>query len=329
MTGLTIRPYRPSDRDRLVALWTRCGLVVSYNDPDRDIALYRGTPNARIFVGELEGNLVASICVGHDGHRGNPYYVAVDPDVQGRNYGRAIMCHAEDWLTKRGIPKMNVMVRHSNETARGFYRSLGYEDSAVYVLNRWMTQDGKPPTGPAAVAGSIACTITYLEMTERPAHTPVPVPHRTRAALLRASNPGPEFYRYLYDRVGEAWLWYERRALSDQALAAIVNDERVEIYVLYIDGVPAGFFELDRREEPDIELAYFGLLPEFIGRRLGPYLLSSAIDLAWTYEPKRLLVNTNTLDHPKALPLYQRFGFVPYKREDTTIPDPRLLGLIP
>ena len=71
------------------------------------------------------------------------------------------------------------------------------------------------------------------------------------------------------------------------------------------------------------------MLPEFIGQGLGPYLLASAIDIAWTYEPKRLWIHTNTLDHPKALPLYQRFGFVPFKREDKVIPDPRLHGLIP
>jgi GNAT superfamily N-acetyltransferase len=329
MTGLTIRPYRPSDRDRLVALWDRCGLVVSYNDPDRDIALFERSPNAAIFIGEFDERIIAAACIGHDGHRGYPYYVSVDPEAQGRGYGRAIMRHAEDWLRQRGVPKINIMVRETNEKVVAFYRSIGYEDTPRFVLGKFLTPDGQAPSGPTAVAGNIACTITYLEMTARPAHTPVPLPHRVKVALLRAVKPGPAFYRYLYDRVGEAWLWYERRALSDQALAAIVDDERVEIYVLYVDGVPAGYFELDRREVPDIELVYFGLMPEFIGRRLGPYLLSSAIDLAWTYEPRRLWVNTNTLDHPKALPLYQRFGFVPYKREDTSIPDPRLQGLIP
>ncbi len=93
--------------------------------------------------------------------------------------------------------------------------------------------------------------------------------------------------------------------------------------------MPAGFAELDRRAEPDIELAYFGLVPEFIGRGLSNYLLSAALDIAWSHEPKRVWVHTNTLDHPRALALYQRLGFQPYKQERKTIPDPRIAGLIP
>jgi GNAT superfamily N-acetyltransferase len=129
--------------------------------------------------------------------------------------------------------------------------------------------------------------------------------------------------------VGEAWLWYERRAMDDKALEAVIHDEGVEIYVLYVEGGPAGFAELDRRQEPDIELAYFGLVPEYIGRGLSDYLLSAAIDTAWSYEPKRVWLHTNTLDHPRALPLYQRLGFKPYRQEQKTFPDPRVTGLIP
>lgn len=329
MSELSIRAYRPGDRDQVVALWQRCGLIVSYNDPDRDIALMRASPNSEVFVGLAGGRIVAAMCVGHDGHRGNPYYVAVDPDIQGQGYGRQIMRHAESWLTRRGVPKMNVMVRDTNEKVRGFYRAIGYEDTVRHVLGRWMTADGKPPRGPVEAAGSLRCTVTSLEMTARPAHQPVPVPTGATLALLRARTPGAAFYRYLYNRVGESWLWYERRAVDDSALAAIVDHDKVEIFVLYADGVPAGYAELDRRLPPDIELAYFGLVPEFIGRGLGSYLLAAAIDIAWAHEPERLWVHTNTLDHPKALTLYQKFGFVPYKREDKVIPDPRVTGLIP
>ena len=117
--------------------------------------------------------------------------------------------------------------------------------------------------------------------------------------------------------------------MDDKTLRAVIHDQRVEIYVLYVEGVPAGFAELDRRAEPDIELAYFGLVPEFIGRGLSGYLLSAALDIAWSHEPKRVWLNTNTLDHPRALALYQRLGFKPYKQERKTIPDPRVSGLIP
>jgi GNAT superfamily N-acetyltransferase len=175
----------------------------------------------------------------------------------------------------------------------------------------------------------LACTITYLQMAAKPARPAAHPPHNLHVALLRARQPTVAFYRFLYSNVGADWLWYERRAMDDDELAAIIQDDEVEVYVLYVEGVPAGYAELDRRTKPEIELAYFGLMPEFIGRGLGDYLLSTAIDIAWSYEPSRLWVNTNTLDHPRALPLYQRHGFVPYGQEQRIVPDPRLTGLIP
>lgn len=326
---LRIRPYAPSDYDAVVALWERCGLHVSYNDPKRDIALWCASANAEIFLGVAAGRVVASVCVGHDGHRGNPYYVAVDPDLRGHGYGRLVMRHAEAWLTRLGIPKMNVMIRETNTQVREFYAAIGYRETPRLVMGRWLTTDGEPPAADGAEAGMLSCTVTSLEMTARPRVPAHPTPHGTHTALLRAHRPTVAFYRFLYDTVGEPWLWYERREMDDDTLAAIVRNDRVEIYVLYVGGVPAGYVELDRRQEPDIELAYFGLIPEFIGRGLGRYLLTAAIDIAWSYEPKRLWVHTNTLDHPGALPLYQRAGFKPFRREEKLVPDPRLTGVIP
>ncbi len=166
-------------------------------------------------------------------------------------------------------------------------------------------------------------------MTEKPGRPAAHPPHGIPIALLRAHHPTVAFYRFLYNNVGADWLWYERRAMDDDTLAAIVQDDAVEVYVLYVAGVPAGFAELDRRDKPKIELAYCGLMPEFIGRGLGNYLLSTTIDIAWTYEPSRLWNHTNTLDHPRALPLYQQHGFTVYDQEQKIIPDPRLTGLIP
>lgn len=117
--------------------------------------------------------------------------------------------------------------------------------------------------------------------------------------------------------------------MDDESLKIVIHDPQVEIYVLYVDGAPAGYAELDRRIEKEIELAYFGLMPDFIGQGLGPYLLASAIDIAWSYSPARLHLHTNTLDHPKALPVYQRCGFKPYKQEKIIIEDPRMTGAFP
>ena len=166
--------------------------------------------------------------------------------------------------------------------------------------------------------------ITYLEMRTAPTRPTVPAPPVGKIALLRAERPTVSYYRYLYNTVGEPWLWWERRRLSDAELAAIIHDPLVEIFVLYIDGVPAGYAELDRRTPEEIELAYFGLIPEFMGRKLGPFLLNWVADTAWFHKPKRLWVNTNNLDHPKALQIYQKAGFVPYRQEMKTIPNPRL-----
>ncbi len=148
------------------------------------------------------------------------------------------------------------------------------------------------------------------------------------AIILRAKRPPVPFYRYLYNCVGEPWLWYMRRKIDDEALCAIIHDENVEVYVLYVSGVPAGYVELDRRSNNEVELAYFGLLPEFIGRGLGSYLLDWALSQAWCTQPERVWVHTCNLDHPKALEIYQRAGFVSYKQETTRIDDPRLDGTI-
>ena len=87
--------------------------------------------------------------------------------------------------------------------------------------------------------------------------------------------------------------------------------------------------ELDRRQEEEIELAYFGLLPDFIGKGLGSYLLDWAVETAWAHNPIRLWVHTCDFDHPGAFAVYQRAGFAPYEQEVEIIDDPRLKGLIP
>ena len=160
-------------------------------------------------------------------------------------------------------------------------------------------------------------TITYLEMRERPQlHVPVPA---GRISLLQAIEPPVHFYRYLYDAVGRDYVWVNRKRLSDGELAKIIHDPEVQVFVLYVNGNPAGYAELDFRKHPDVELAFLGLMPEFHGRGLGRYLLTQAISLAWNKNPKRLHVQTCTLDHPNALPMYQKYGFTPFAQEQTTL----------
>jgi GNAT superfamily N-acetyltransferase len=171
-------------------------------------------------------------------------------------------------------------------------------------------------------------TITYLEMLERPGGRRVPAPH-DKLALMRAEDCTVSFYRYLYDTVGEPWLWFERRIVDDAAVAAQIHRPSIEIFVLYVRGVPAGFFELDTAAPRETKLCYFGLIPDFIGRRLGPYLLQAAIDRAWSRPIDRFWLHTSTFDHPKALRVYQRAGFVVYARRAVLFEDPRERGILP
>jgi GNAT superfamily N-acetyltransferase len=115
--------------------------------------------------------------------------------------------------------------------------------------------------------------------------------------------------------VGRDYDWTSRKKLSDAELAALLNDPRLEVHVLMAEGVPAGFAELDRRIDGEIELVQFGLMPEFIGQGLGRFFLQWTIDKAWSYQPRRFWLHTCTKDHPAALPNYLKAGFAIYKEE--------------
>ena len=164
----------------------------------------------------------------------------------------------------------------------------------------------------------IPMTVTFLRMDSKPSALPPPQP-KGRVAILKATQPPVHFYRYLYDTIGDAYYWVDRRRLNDSQLSEILEHPQVELYVLYAEGVPAGMAELDLREAATGQLAYFGLMPEAIGKRLGYFFLYHACMNAWSRPISKFLVNTCTLDHPRALPLYQRMGFVPYSREERYI----------
>jgi ribosomal protein S18 acetylase RimI-like enzyme len=141
---LTITAVEDDDIADIIALWQRCGLTREWNDPAGDIALARREANATVLLGRNEGALVASVLVGHDGHRGWVYYVSVDPDHRHKDYGRAIMGAAENWLRGRGIQKLQLMVRGDNVQVHAFYKSLGYYDQERVTFAKWL--DGREPT---------------------------------------------------------------------------------------------------------------------------------------------------------------------------------------
>jgi GNAT superfamily N-acetyltransferase len=158
-------------------------------------------------------------------------------------------------------------------------------------------------------------------MDEKPTLRIMP-PANLKLALMHVGCPTVSYYRYLYDTVGEDYYWVDRKLLSDDQLAEIINAEGVDIYVAYCDGCPAGYFELDDRDEEKMWLAYFGLLPEFHRMGIGKWLLSEAVRTAWLEKPQSLHVETCTLDSPHALGLYQRLGFRPYERRNKTMTVP-------
>ena len=141
---LSIAPIEDGDLAEVIALWERCGLTRPWNDPAADIALARKGPNAAMLVGRDGRGIAASVLVGHDGHRGWVYYVAVDPDCRHKGYGRVIMDAAEEWLRLRGIEKLQLMVRPDNSQVQAFYQSLGYLEQERIIYAKWL--DGREPT---------------------------------------------------------------------------------------------------------------------------------------------------------------------------------------
>ncbi len=167
----------------------------------------------------------------------------------------------------------------------------------------------------------VETVVTYLEMTE-PQYPIIHAPANLRVALMRALNPPLHFYRYLYDVIGRDYAWVDRKVLSDAELEALIHADTTDIRVLYVEGSPAGFFELDSSRPDALWLQYLGLVPDYHGRGLGKFLLAEAVTAAWETNPERLRVETCTLDNPHALPLYQRVGFVPYARKDKVMEFP-------
>ena len=165
------------------------------------------------------------------------------------------------------------------------------------------------------MAETIETTVTYLEMTE-PRHRLVPPPANFKVMLVKLEKPTVHFYRYLYDTIGEGYYWVDRKRLTPDALAEVIHDPRNQLFVLYLEGNPAGMAELDLRKPGTCNISYFGLMPEAVGKRLGYFFLYHTCVNAWLQPIERLTVNTCTLDHPRALPLYQRIGFTAYSREE-------------
>ncbi|HKG23336.1 MAG TPA: GNAT family N-acetyltransferase [Blastocatellia bacterium] len=165
----------------------------------------------------------------------------------------------------------------------------------------------------------VEVTRTYLQMGApeelRSAHLADERVRVERVRVERAINCPASFFRYLYAEVGRPYHWTDRLAWTDGDLRARLSDPRVSLWLMLVEGSPAGYFELEKHGDGSVEIAYFGLLGEFFGRGLGKHLLTVAAESAWAEGATRVWLHTCTLDGPAAMPNYLSRGFKPFKQE--------------
>ena len=162
---------------------------------------------------------------------------------------------------------------------------------------------------------------THLELRDLAELRPAPLPAEAVALRLHRPIRAAE-YRALYALVGERWLWRDRLVWTDVELDRYLSSPDVHVWTLNVGGVTAGYFELQRHHDATVELMYFGLVESFIGRGLGGWLLMRAVEEAFAIGARRMILNTCTLDSPRALPNYLARGFT-IVREDryvTSVP---------
>ncbi|TDS84184.1 MULTISPECIES: GNAT family acetyltransferase [Nesterenkonia] len=142
MTDLRLTELPLELVDAAVALWRQAGLTRPWNDPHQDcLRALTGEESTVLVTQDAAGELVGTVMVGQDGHRGWIYYLAVDERLQGQGLGKQLLAGAEDWLRRRGVPKLMLMVRQENAAVQDFYRALGYTDQDTVVLGRWLDRE--------------------------------------------------------------------------------------------------------------------------------------------------------------------------------------------
>ncbi len=183
-----------------------------------------------------------------------------------------------------------------------------------------MIPDGYTDLAP----GKIAALVTYLEMMERPA----PLKSSVTVTVREIKNPDLNWYRDVFRRAGEQWLWWSRLEMNDAQLSAVLNAPTTELFIAESSGTEIGMAELDRAKPGEIEIAFFGLYSEAIGKGFGRPFMNALLDRAWRSDTSRVWVHTCTLDSPVALPFYMKCGFKPYKRAIEVADDPRVRGVL-
>ncbi|HLK61114.1 MAG TPA: GNAT family N-acetyltransferase [Chthonomonadaceae bacterium] len=162
--------------------------------------------------------------------------------------------------------------------------------------------------------------VTYhLEMRSPAECRPAQRPH-PGLRVERVNPPSPELNRCLYTTVGKDWHWTDRLVWTDAQWNEYAHRPEVQTWMGYVQDTPAGYFELEKQPQDNVEIVYFGLLPDFIGQGFGGHLLTRAVECAWQMGARRVWVHTCSLDHPAALSNYQARGFRIFQTEETGIP---------
>ncbi len=160
----------------------------------------------------------------------------------------------------------------------------------------------------------VEVTTYYLEMTDPKQLRPKRL-ERDDVEVRKVGTPSPEFNRFLMTAVGGDWYWVGRLNWTYDRWYKWLNRPQLETWVAYVSGTPAGYFELDAQPEENVEIVFFGLMPQFIGQGLGGHLLTAAVERAWQMGARRVWLHTCTLDHPYALKNYCARGFRLFKQE--------------
>jgi GNAT superfamily N-acetyltransferase len=167
---------------------------------------------------------------------------------------------------------------------------------------------------------NVEVTRTYLQLSRLEDLSSAPIDD-PRVRIECVAECPASFYRYLYAEVGRFYHWVDRLPWTDAEIRSHLARPEITLWVMYYEGAPAGYFELERHPDGSIEIAYFGLLQDVIGRGLGKHLLSVAAEQAWSDGANRVWLHTCTLDDAAAMPNYLKRGFQPFKQEtySTTI----------
>lgn len=161
--------------------------------------------------------------------------------------------------------------------------------------------------------------VTYMEMTEQPGGEPFAAP--LAATRIEREHPSLSDYLALYRAVGEPLNWDQRLRMPGNALQTLLSYEGTHVHILRVDGKAVGLCEFVGAGGAEVELTHFGLIPEFQGRKLGPYLLDHGLRAIWSQRPHRVWLHTDTNDHPGAQSTYRRAGFRPYAQRMESFPD--------